>query len=58
MTTGEKKHLFKRTLKYDSKWLDSKKLKYYYTTTFVISKNILRGFAYSPALFWVEKGLE
>ena len=24
MTTGERKHLFKRTLKYDSKWLDSK----------------------------------
>ncbi len=23
MTTGERKHLFKRTLKYDSKWLES-----------------------------------
>lgn len=26
MTTGERKHPFKRTLKYDSKWLDSKQL--------------------------------
>jgi len=34
MTTGEKKHLFKRTLKYDSKWLDSKQL--------TVLQNILR----------------
>ena len=33
MTTGERKHSFKRTLKYDSKWLDSKLMLVYSSFT-------------------------